>query len=989
MRIATASFLATAILAGNSFAEDHRVTAAIDGFHPEVIRAAPGETVTWRYNQWNGGVLVVSGEPCTADGRFEFNLYGGPFGNYEGTWEIPADSAYGVVPYFNDALCKDGVTGVVRIIELHEVPSEYPTIQSALDAAAEYDVISIAPGTYHETDIRPGLPNIRIQGALDDEGLPAVFLGPEPGTVSAPSIITIDGVEGIELESIHFTGGRANSGGAIAVDSGSVAIRDCRFTDNTALTGGCLSAIDAAIVIEECTFDGNAADDGGCVYIDACDATVTGSRMTNNVAEVGGVMSSRAGTLIIDDCWFGANTASSLGGALLLDRSTTSVGDSMFCTNTPDDIAGDWIDEDGVAFRDDCPTYGYVNHFVNAANGVFSPQVLLVEPGDTVTWWVDVTSGEPCTPDGLFEFTDIAGPPTGPAARWQVPLDIPLGDIPYFNPNGCETGLTGVIRVIDIHKVPAEFTTIQEAIDTSNPGDLVSIAAGTYPETGLTVSVGDLLIEGELDSEGRPAVEVGPAPGTSVSSSIMTINGVDGVEIVGIHFTGGQAVSGGGIAIENGSAGITDCLFTDNESILGGGLSCFQGSVTAIDCTFRGNSSEAGGGAFFQKSAAILAGCLFEQNAAITSGGKGQGLGGGIAASVGTLTISDSVLRDNEAVSAGGIHLSGGSTSIGDTRVCGNTPDQIIGDWIDEGNAAVRESCSILHVPDDFATIESAFEVAQDGDTVYIAAGSYEAQGDESLVLEGVAVSVIGETNADGTPAVQIDGTIGCWARSTTPFVFENLNARTMLFYECTGQVTNCNIEFGSGNAGGLVLAHFIGTIRDCRVADCFGQFLPGGVYVTDQFDDPVIPQSQVEFIDCVVEDNGGSCPLPGCSGNAGVLIDGGVVDFTGSVVRNNNSGFGGLRFYGVQLSLTDTTVCGNSTSGQIIGAWTDNGGNTVTDECPADCPGDLNGDGAINGGDLGLLLAAWGGPGGDLNGDGVTDGGDLGLLLSYWGPCL
>ena len=52
------------------------------------------------------------------------------------------------------------------------------------------------------------------------------------------------------------------------------------------------------------------------------------------------------------------------------------------------------------------------------------------------------------------------------------------------------------------------------------------------------------------------------------------------------------------------------------------------------------------------------------------------------------------------------------------------------------------------------------------------------------------------------------------------------------------------------------------------------------------------------------------------------------------------------------------------------------------------DCPGDLNGDGLRNGGDLGMLLAYWGGADGDLNGDGTTNGGDLGLLLSYWGDC-
>ncbi|HMN95259.1 MAG TPA: hypothetical protein PKC43_03480 [Phycisphaerales bacterium] len=55
----------------------------------------------------------------------------------------------------------------------------------------------------------------------------------------------------------------------------------------------------------------------------------------------------------------------------------------------------------------------------------------------------------------------------------------------------------------------------------------------------------------------------------------------------------------------------------------------------------------------------------------------------------------------------------------------------------------------------------------------------------------------------------------------------------------------------------------------------------------------------------------------------------------------------------------------------------------------------DLDGDGVVDGADLGLLLAAWGpcaGPGlrpcpcaGDLNGDGVVDGADLGVLLAAW----
>ena len=48
--------------------------------------------------------------------------------------------------------------------------------------------------------------------------------------------------------------------------------------------------------------------------------------------------------------------------------------------------------------------------------------------------------------------------------------------------------------------------------------------------------------------------------------------------------------------------------------------------------------------------------------------------------------------------------------------------------------------------------------------------------------------------------------------------------------------------------------------------------------------------------------------------------------------------------------------------------------------------PADLNGDGVVDGADLGILLGAWGSAGpGDLDGNGVVDGADLGILLGAW----
>lgn len=61
----------------------------------------------------------------------------------------------------------------------------------------------------------------------------------------------------------------------------------------------------------------------------------------------------------------------------------------------------------------------------------------------------------------------------------------------------------------------------------------------------------------------------------------------------------------------------------------------------------------------------------------------------------------------------------------------------------------------------------------------------------------------------------------------------------------------------------------------------------------------------------------------------------------------------------------------------------------------PPPCPADLDGDGAIGQGDLGILLSNFGAPGGgtpeqgDLDGDGDVDQGDLGVLLAAYGaPC-
>jgi hypothetical protein len=92
----------------------------------------------------------------------------------------------------------------------------------------------------------------------------------------------------------------------------------------------------------------------------------------------------------------------------------------------------------------------------------------------------------------------------------------------------------------------------------------------------------------------------------------------------------------------------------------------------------------------------------------------------------------------------------------------------------------------------------------------------------------------------------------------------------------------------------------------------------------------------------------------------------------TGSVVLDLPAGSHRLRFYG--------TVQANSGFENP-----DEGGYSAAIELTAMDAPDLNGDGMVNGADLGALLAAWDTPAADLTGDGTTDGADLGLLLAAW----
>lgn len=98
-------------------------------------------------------------------------------------------------------------------------------------------------------------------------------------------------------------------------------------------------------------------------------------------------------------------------------------------------------------------------------------------------------------------------------------------------------------------------------------------------------------------------------------------------------------------------------------------------------------------------------------------------------------------------------------------------------------------------------------------------------------------------------------------------------------------------------------------------------------------------------------------------------------------------SGLGADRdIVAVQLDAPDCNRNGVPDACDIDGGTSqDLDGDGIPDECQA-LFGDIDGNGEVDGADLGLLLGAWGGTGpADLDGSGTVDGADLGLLLGAW----
>lgn len=216
------------------------------------------------------------------------------------------------------------------------VPQDYPTIQAAVNAAANGDVIRVTGPSIAEHGIIIDNRTVTIEG-IADAGV----------TVDAQQLgrhLQITGSSEVELRNLRFVNGRAQPahGGAIFFEGSSLTLEQCVFESNQAKDGGAVVIRSGRMRVVACRFFGNQAIGGpypfgGALRHIGGEVVVTRSRFSGNYAGYhGGAIShgwgylegSGAGPLRIISCVLDANT-SSYGGAL----HTYQGSDNVICIN--------------------------------------------------------------------------------------------------------------------------------------------------------------------------------------------------------------------------------------------------------------------------------------------------------------------------------------------------------------------------------------------------------------------------------------------------------------------------------------------------------------------------------------------------------------------------------------------------------------------------------------------------------------------------------
>lgn len=230
---------------------------------------------------------------------------------------------------------------------VHMVPTEFATIQAAINAAVAGNEVVVAPGEYFEhINLLGKAITVRSTDPTDPVVVAATIInGDGTGTV-----VTCTSGEGPDtvLSGFTITGGYASNGGGMHNSYSSPTVRNCAFTGNVAsIRGGGMYNLYSGPAVLDCIFANNSSDahGGGGIFNDNPPppgpiVTVVNCSFTGNTAGFGAAMVNSGASPIVINCLFKDNAASDTGGGIWsATQSNPEVTNCLFIGNAATDGA--------------------------------------------------------------------------------------------------------------------------------------------------------------------------------------------------------------------------------------------------------------------------------------------------------------------------------------------------------------------------------------------------------------------------------------------------------------------------------------------------------------------------------------------------------------------------------------------------------------------------------------------------------------------------
>ena len=161
------------------------------------------------------------------------------------------------------------------------VPKQYATIQAAINASSNGDVVQVSPGTYSELIRFYGKAiTVRATGTATNTFIDGGQLGTTVKFANSETAASV-------LEGFTVRNGKAAVGGGMYINSASPTIRNCVISGNTALDRGAgVAVVNGVPTFTTCTFSSNIATErgGGAYLMVNSDVLFTQCTFTSNLA---------------------------------------------------------------------------------------------------------------------------------------------------------------------------------------------------------------------------------------------------------------------------------------------------------------------------------------------------------------------------------------------------------------------------------------------------------------------------------------------------------------------------------------------------------------------------------------------------------------------------------------------------------------------------------------------------------------------------------